>query len=386
MEKAEGDGSPAHSAVGRRAAALSLTLLLIGACASGDVAAVVDLVSRKNADPFASDELGRTPLGVASEAGHIEVVKFLSERDMERRVAGGTLPHPASEVGKGSGMSGIVASRNPTYTVQPTRQPTVSVTPAGQDSGRVERDSASTQGRGIGEAAGNVAMGDLVKLSTPKGRHIRVLERSSMKFRDIGTILLQDDTGEIVTGIRQAALGNPVEAVRMIYERWIQENDKNSWKKLIQCFRDVQLNPLARDIEQRFGFSSPARSQAHPSHQIIGKADETVSEDDTKRGAQASRSSGLKRSAGSDTESPSSTRKQICTSLNQGLETKSGSPRRIGTQSEMTPAASLLQSEGGRKRKRVTQPPNEPTSKRCVSSTVEHSRRVTRSSASLKKK
>ena len=103
MEKAKGDGSPAHSAVGRRAAALSLTLLLIQACASGDVAAVVDLVSGKNADPFASDESGRTPLGVACEAGHIEVIKFLMERDKEGlavRGAGGTTPlHVAARGG-----------------------------------------------------------------------------------------------------------------------------------------------------------------------------------------------------------------------------------------------------------------------------------------------
>ncbi|CAI8057627.1 hypothetical protein GBAR_LOCUS31405 [Geodia barretti] len=254
-----------------------------------------------------------------------------------------------------------------------------------ETSERQESDSSNT--KSSGKVSGNVAMGDLMKLSTSKGRRIRILERSAMKYRDIGTILLKDDTGAIVPSIQQTALGNPVEAVRMIYERWIQENEDHSWKKLAQCFRDVQLNPLARDIEQRFGFSSPARSQAHPSHQIIGNADESVSEDDTKRGA-----SGLKRSAGSDTESPSSTRKQIRTSLSQGLETKSPTPRPIGTQSEMKDTgserdtASLLQSEGGRKRKRVTQPPNEPTPKRCVSSTVEHPTRVTRSSASFKKK
>ena len=101
-------------------------------------------------------------------------------------------------------------------------------------------------------------MGDLIKLSTSKGRHIMVLERSAMKYRDIGTILLKDDTGAIVTSIQQTALGNPVEAVRMIYERWIQENEDHSWKKLAQCFRDVQLNPLARDIEQHFGLPSPS--------------------------------------------------------------------------------------------------------------------------------
>ena len=101
-------------------------------------------------------------------------------------------------------------------------------------------------------------MGDLVKLSTSKGQHIRILESSAMKYRDIGTILLKDDTGAIVTGIAQTARDNSFEAVRMIYEKWMQENEKHSWKTLIQCFRDVQLNPLAGDIEQHFTLPSPS--------------------------------------------------------------------------------------------------------------------------------
>ena len=99
-------------------------------------------------------------------------------------------------------------------------------------------------------------MRDLMKLSTSKGRHIRILERSAVRYRDIGTILLKDDTGAIVTGIEQSALRNPVEAVRMIYEKWMQENEDHSWKTLIQCFRDAQLNHLARDIEEHFSLSN----------------------------------------------------------------------------------------------------------------------------------
>ena len=99
----KGDGSPANSRVGRGAVALSLTVLLIQACASGEVAKVADLVSEKNVDPFAGDESGRTPLAVACEAGHMEVVKFLMERDKEGRAlkgAGGTTPlHVAARGG-----------------------------------------------------------------------------------------------------------------------------------------------------------------------------------------------------------------------------------------------------------------------------------------------
>ena len=98
---------------------------------------------------------------------------------------------------------------------------------------------------------------DLIKLSTSKG-DIRILKESAVNFKDIGTFLLGDDTGAIVSAIAKTALGDQVEAVRMIYVQWIQEDEDHSWKKLIQCFRDVELNALARDLELHFGLPSPS--------------------------------------------------------------------------------------------------------------------------------
>ena len=109
-------------------------------------------------------------------------------------------------------------------------------------------------------------MGDLIKLSTAEGRSIRILERSALQYRDIGTILLKDETGAVVQAIQETARDNPVVAARMIYERWIQEDEDHSWKKLAKCFRDVQLNPLARDIEQHFGLPSPSDQSMFTAH------------------------------------------------------------------------------------------------------------------------
>ena len=96
---AEGGGSD----LGRRTLALSLTVLLIQACAAGDVATVADLISVRNANPFVKDESGRTPLGVACEAGHLDVVRHLIEREGVSpgfRGAGGTTPlHVAARGG-----------------------------------------------------------------------------------------------------------------------------------------------------------------------------------------------------------------------------------------------------------------------------------------------
>ena len=93
-----------RSGVLRSAVALSLTLLLIQACASGDVAAVASLVSEQNANPFSRDESGRTPLGAACEAGHVQVARYLIETGGVSpgfRGAGGATPlHLAARGGR----------------------------------------------------------------------------------------------------------------------------------------------------------------------------------------------------------------------------------------------------------------------------------------------
>jgi GTPase SAR1 family protein len=98
---------------------------------------------------------------------------------------------------------------------------------------------------------------DLIKLSTSK-RNIRILNESAVKFRDIGAFLLRDDTGAIVNAIANTACGDQVQAVRMIYVKWMEDDEDHSWEKLIQCFRDVQLNSLARDLELHFRLTSPS--------------------------------------------------------------------------------------------------------------------------------
>ena len=112
-------------------------------------------------------------------------------------------------------------------------------------------------------------MGNLIKLSTSKGRDIRILDNSAVKYEDIGTFLLKDRSGARVMAITRTARDNPVVAVRMIYERWIREDEDHSWKKLAKCFRDVQLNSLAKDIEQHFGLPSPSSDQGVYNFEIL---------------------------------------------------------------------------------------------------------------------
>ena len=93
---------------------------------------------------------------------------------------------------------------------------------------------------------------NLRRLSTHAGI-INIMEDSSTKYRDIGTILLNDRSGTIVAGIEESARGKPLEAVDIIYARWMREDVDYSWRKLTQCFRDCDLNVLANNIEEHFG-------------------------------------------------------------------------------------------------------------------------------------
>ena len=112
---------------------------------------------------------------------------------------------------------------------------------------------------------GQVVLCDLIKLSTSK-RDIRIEKQSAVKFRDIGVFLLRDDTGARVRGIAKAALGDQDQAIRMIYEIWIQEDEDHSWKKLIKRLRDVQLNSLAGDLELHFGLTDDGKVEGHSSN------------------------------------------------------------------------------------------------------------------------
>ena len=95
---------------------------------------------------------------------------------------------------------------------------------------------------------------DLIKLTISK-RNIRILKETAAKYTEIGAILLKDDTGAIVSAIEQS---DRVATVTSIYQQWMQEDEDHSWKKLIQCFRDVELNSLARDLELHFRLTSPS--------------------------------------------------------------------------------------------------------------------------------
>ena len=87
-----------------------------------------------------------------------------------------------------------------------------------------------------------------------------VVEESAELYKDIGTKLL---TTALVDSISELANGDPKKAIRLIYKRWIRTEEDHSWGKLTQCFKDVGLNSLARDLEKHFGLPSPSGKYIH---------------------------------------------------------------------------------------------------------------------------
>lgn len=96
---------------------------------------------------------------------------------------------------------------------------------------------------------------------------MNILDRSAVKRRNIGILLLNDHSGATVENILETEK-NPAKAVEKIYERWIATCEDHSWKKLIQCFRSVELNSLAKDLEQHFGLPSPS-SPGKPNGKLL---------------------------------------------------------------------------------------------------------------------
>ena len=100
-----------------------------------------------------------------------------------------------------------------------------------------------------------------MKLSSPSQGDIRIIEETASSYKEIGTILLNDRNGAILAEIEKATRGEPKEAIREVYGRWMRQDENYSWQKLIQCFRDCSLNVLAFDIERHFRLHPPQSSR-----------------------------------------------------------------------------------------------------------------------------
>ena len=82
---------------------------------------------------------------------------------------------------------------------------------------------------------------------------INVIVEIGIHYSSFGTLLLDDQTGALVSSIRLEKMGNPVLIVEEIFKQWIATNRYPTWGKLTRCLRNMQLNSLAGDLEKKLG-------------------------------------------------------------------------------------------------------------------------------------
>ena len=81
-----------------------------------------------------------------------------------------------------------------------------------------------------------------------RGKNLDIIQQTAPHYKTIGTLLLDDGNGAIVSGIEKANAYKPEPTMREIYEKWVNTYG-GSWERLIECLRSRQLNVLAKDID-----------------------------------------------------------------------------------------------------------------------------------------
>ena len=96
----------------------------------------------------------------------------------------------------------------------------------------------------------------LLTLQTNEG-NINIIRRSALRYRDIGTILLDDRHGDQVDVFEHNKSGNAQDVILEIYKEWLRQDSNCSWTILTRCLRQCGLNSLASSIEKHWGIPSP---------------------------------------------------------------------------------------------------------------------------------
>ena len=95
-----------------------------------------------------------------------------------------------------------------------------------------------------------LSVSNLYSLPDPRGgKYIKIIERASVKFQEIGAELLDDKHGNKVANIKSKTNGN-VDAMHEIFCQWLREDTQCSWETLVQCLRKCGCKSLADEIDR----------------------------------------------------------------------------------------------------------------------------------------
>ena len=84
-----------------------------------------------------------------------------------------------------------------------------------------------------------------------EGEKIHILQEIGTKYTLLGTILLNDKSGEITSAIERENTKNANTINYHILQKWVQGSGKMpvTWRTLLEVMKDIGLITLARKIE-----------------------------------------------------------------------------------------------------------------------------------------
>ena len=85
-----------------------------------------------------------------------------------------------------------------------------------------------------------------------KGKQLNIISRAASEYWSIGIYLLDDRKCAAVKAIElstQYKAERAEAAMQEIFTKWVKEDTKCSWKKLIECLKICKLSDLAKEIE-----------------------------------------------------------------------------------------------------------------------------------------
>ena len=91
----------------------------------------------------------------------------------------------------------------------------------------------------------------------PSGANINIIREvtSSGVYKKFGTILLHDIHGTEMRILANKFFGDSMRIVEEVFELWTQGMNglhPRTWRTLVRCLREVELDTLADDIEDFF--------------------------------------------------------------------------------------------------------------------------------------
>ena len=86
--------------------------------------------------------------------------------------------------------------------------------------------------------------------SLPELLQLNIPQQIGTKYKDFGTFLLNDSTGNLVNNIEAECQQIPENINKKILEEWLAGGGKPcTWETLIEVLRECKLNTLADKIE-----------------------------------------------------------------------------------------------------------------------------------------